>query len=562
MKENSIHKVPRTPDSNKLSSFIARKQKYFAKCNKCSHNSTNLRYYYDYLWSNYQKMQKLDKILVSKKDLKKEPEINMYLNNLDTCEFHYKRDQYKSKFITILKMLYSDYQHILTKLFLEFNFTDSEEKDVRSFLQKIKSNSLSEEEVIEWVNKQGVKLARSIYICMLEKKLPSNIIAFFGQTPEIYGQFTSLDIQKDIELNLQNANQYLFQLSNNQDIDIKLDLTVHSRSSNYNLKDRMLDRIFFLHYLTKNNKIHLTVWNSDKKKMLDFDRKDRYIGPKEINSGCTTFMGDNKVSIWRKEELNKVIMHEIFHSVELEQKGNLNELNDFIYHHFDIRKENNKFNFFESYVETFADIINVFLITAETFNYSIEKTKRLLYGGKKKKYVTIKKNKLTKNKITKTNLTKTNLTKTVNNIDHERLVMFYDLIWIETGWVLFQAAKVLHYFGYHNFEQFYFSKGIKEDKKSKNYLQKSNVFSYIIVRSLIFFKLDEFLKMCRENNNNKPLQHNIPNSEMIKFMESVLKDKNYTLTINKMLELVREMSKKKKHSLVYSSMRMTCIEYK
>ena len=49
---------------------------------------------------------------------------------------------------------------------------------------------------------------------------------------------------------------------------------------------------------------------------------------------------------------------------------------------------------------------------------------------------------------------------------------------------------------------------------------------------------------------------------MIKFMESVLKDKNYTLTINKMLELVREMSKKKKHSLVYSSMRMTCIEYK
>ena len=65
------------------------------------------------------------------------------------------------------------------------------------------------------------------------------------------------------------------------------------------------------------------------------DRKDRYIGPKEINSGCTTFSGNPKVSIWRSEEMDKVILHEIIHSLDLEQRQDLTEIEEFIYQHFD-----------------------------------------------------------------------------------------------------------------------------------------------------------------------------------------------------------------------------------
>ena len=198
MRENRIHNVPRTPNSNILTTFIANNQKYYSQCEKVSNNSTNLRYYYDYLWSNYQNMKKLDKVLIDMKNIKAQPTMDIYLNNLNTCEFHYKREQYKSKFITILKLLDKEYKHIFNKLFSEFNFTEEEKKDILVFLQNIQNNSLTEEQVIEWVNRKGVKLSRSIYIYMLEGKLPSDITKFFGQNSEIYGEFTSIDIQKDI----------------------------------------------------------------------------------------------------------------------------------------------------------------------------------------------------------------------------------------------------------------------------------------------------------------------------------------------------------------------------
>ena len=58
--------------------------------------------------------------------------------------------------------------------------------------------------------------------------------------------------------------------------------------------------------LNKRNKINLEVWLSNKKKDLPPPRKVKYIGPKEVNSGCNTFSSEgNRVSVWRKEEFPK-----------------------------------------------------------------------------------------------------------------------------------------------------------------------------------------------------------------------------------------------------------------
>ena len=539
---NRVHNVRRTIVSNFLTTFLDKHSRKFRQCEKYSKKSSNVKIFYKYFNEEYRKLVKTEKVLLGESNKKDLAEMDVYLDNLDTCEFHYRRDTYKSKFITILKMLDSKYPQVLRDILLLHNFSVLEEKEVRSFLEKIQNGKISYENIVEWFNRHGSKLARSIYIFMLEGKLPGEIKKFFGENPERYGEFTSLDIQKDIELNLPEKKTLQYKLNN-----IDLNLSIYSNHPDYQVKSNLLDRIFFLHYLTKKSQIELTLWLSEKEKVLDYTRTDRYIGPKEINSGCTTFMGPNKVSIWRKEELPKVILHELIHSLELEQKGNLTEINSYLYRHFDIQESKNKFTFFESYVEIMADITNTFLISQETIRSSNRKSRTLkAFNGGGKKY----KSKSKKIKIKKTGL--------------DTLEMFYDLLWIEACWSLFQVAKVLNYFRYHKWEKFYFKNGIPENKKTLKYIQKSNIFSYIIVRSAIFFKLDLFLEICiKHNPRHNLMEHNIPNSVMISFLTKVFSDISYQETINNLLKFMRKLLLKKNVKKdVAISMRMTCLETK
>ena len=72
-------------------------------------------------------------------------------------------------------------------------------------------------------NFKGSSYENYLYIY---EKLPQ-LVLFFGSTPEIYGQFTSLDIQKDIELNLPHGRNYVYQLG-----DINLSLKIYTYNFN------------------------------------------------------------------------------------------------------------------------------------------------------------------------------------------------------------------------------------------------------------------------------------------------------------------------------------------
>ena len=67
------------------------------------------------------------------------------------------------------------------------------------------------------------------------------------------------------------------------------------------------------------------------------------------------------------------MLHELIHSVELEEHHNLNDFEEFIYNHFDIRRETNKFTFFENYVESWANILNILIINYENNNKANKK---------------------------------------------------------------------------------------------------------------------------------------------------------------------------------------------
>ena len=150
-----------------------------------------------------------------------------------------------------------------------------------------------------------------------------------------------------------------------------------------------------------------------------------------------------------KEELPKVLVHELVHSLGLEKYNGYKEVEDFIYNHFDI-KRNNRFNLFENYVELVANILNICLTMIENGKGDIKSFNRLI------------------------NLERTHC--------------------------LFQVGKILNYYGYKNFEDFYKKDGIKEENKTDRYLQKSNIFSYFVMRSMVIFNINDFIKLCRDKN--------------------------------------------------------------
>lgn len=530
---HKIHQTRRSQDSNFLTTFIDNHSRDFSQCAKFSSKSSHLNHFYNYFSREYQNFSKIPKTFLEEKPLPSSPELDTYLDNIASGDLFRTKEIYRSKIIVIFRMLLTKYEVLLRDIFNFVEFTTLERDRVLKFGKKLLATKMEEEEIIEWFNLNGRKLARGIYIFLLDGKFPTEVSDLIGLTPEIYGEFTSLDIQKDIELNLRNGYLQEYRCD-----DIRLHLKIYS---NYKFSPRssLLDRIFFLSYLEKSPEINLTFWLSEKKKKLKYARTERYIGPKEINSGCTSFLkGNRQVSIWRKEELEKVTLHELIHSLDLEDRMNTLDLEIFVYQHFDIRKDLNKLTIFECYVEIMANILNVFFLVQTTFQSSNNKSKRK-----------------SKKKIGDVSSSKT--------IKREKMSMFRDIIWMEKCWSLFQAAKILNYFKYNNWEEFYHSSGFLEQEKTDKYQQKSNVFSYIILRSITFFRLNKFLGLCRKYNSDTLLSYEIPNSEMIEFWKDTLDQSKYAKQINRLLKLMREIQEKKNtKALVFQTMRMTCVEGK
>ena len=126
-------------------------------------------------------------------------------------------------------------------------------------------------------------------------------------------------------------------------------------------------------------------------------------------------------------------------------------------------------------------------------------------------------------------------------------------------WSYFQCAKVLNYFEYDKIEDFYKLDGFTD--KTDKYNQKSNVFSYIILRSIIYYNLGEFINLIYKYNVENILMDNIPNDIKIKFiLDSLsLNDNEYLKIINFFINFIKN---NRKNDFVFKSMRLSAIETK
>lgn len=210
------------------------------------------------------------------------------------------------------------------------------------------------------------------------------------------------------------------------------------------------------------------------------------ISPMNMNSGST--IKDVYVSVWRKEEYEKVLIHELCHYISIDFDIYLNKkINTDINSLFNLEGLN---HVSESYNETVAGIINMC-------------------------YKSIK-----------------------LNIDLNQIYL------IETKFLLFQTIKLINFFGG--------SKGY--DIFTMKIYQNTSCLSYIILKFILFYNLNDFMNILDEFNIICNSSKKI--NELNTFLLEIIIKKDYITDIDKNTNFVINNWNNK---FVYKTLRMSAI---
>jgi hypothetical protein len=247
--------------------------------------------------------------------------------------------------------------------------------------------------------------------------------------------------------------------------------------------------------LYKNQKVNLCIIYAPNKKTIT--NKDAIITGTNINSG-STYPGIS-ITCWRKEELYKVLIHELIHYFEFdfhsrpsnEYKLNLPNVNG-----------NDSIN--ESFAESLALIINILFIII------------------------------------------------INNNGYENKNIydtFMKILGDELCYSLFQISKAISIFGGKNYDDY------KNEKIKIN--QNTSFRSYFIIKTIILLNLGSYIKFVDEspivddNRINKYLE--LINNSIINFEQN-----NYKKIIDKYITKYENNYKTDKW--IYKTGRMTCYD--
>ena len=250
-----------------------------------------------------------------------------------------------------------------------------------------------------------------------------------------------------------------------------IDLNIHCKNENIDeLLHHILEVLRFMMSIDDNKRsFSLHIYLTDYKKSLS---RGSYT-PEGINSGSTD--RNDSIIIWRKEDILKVLIHEIIHLLGFD---NLEDNKDIINHYNEKYKlGNKKLNIYEAYTEIWALLIHSYYLA----------------------YVTQK-----------------SLTTKISVKE-----LFQDYVLIEKQWCNELGGKLLGFF-----------------KDEEDIDDRTNTTSYYIIKTEILNDLKGFLDLCKnpklsmKMNDNKRFLDYLKNLSKIKKIKSSQKRLSSTMIIN------------------------------
>lgn len=328
---------------------------------------------------------------------------------------------------------------------------------------------------------------------------------------EIYQNFCPLIVQYEIEQKLSYRINHYSQYDNCL-INIETLTNQHSIKLSY-IRD-IMTRLLSINKISEvnMNRIRCKFWLTKQKKNLP---KNKILTSDSVNTASTYCHNCDHVKIWRIEESKKVICHEIFHCLGL-------DFHDFPLNLLEALKSKlnlpNNINIllFESYVETWATIINC-ICYANLFKFE----------------------------------------------NQELFLNFIQkIIEYEICFATFQTAKILNFFGFKTYQQFFNIKGFSNLEKSNQFQQTSCSLSYYIIKSALLYNINNFISFCQKHNKPSILNFNRNLSTCQDYIKLILEslDKPYfKQDINSNLILFQK--NQIKDHFILNTLRMTGIEY-
>lgn len=278
--------------------------------------------------------------------------------------------------------------------------------------------------------------------------------------------FISLRCKRDILNNMNKVIKYEYN---------KRKILILSNKYEPNILNQILSIFDLFDVITKTeNSYKLNIYLSNEKKIINTNIS--YLNADNINSG-STYPGHN-ITLWRKEELCKVLIHELIHYLKL-----------------DMYKFQDKFHKLYDNINLKGDICNP--------NEAYTEFMALIFFT----YWKLKQRK--KN----------------NNIKK----FFRKTLLLELGWSYFQIAKIINFFKcYNQYEDLY-------DNKC-SFKQKTNVLSYFLLKSFLLKNIKNTID-CIDFDNFIQNEHltkkllktiNLNNSEFSKNINWCMKYLNNT----------------------------------
>nr|QBK89343.1 MAG: uncharacterized protein LCMiAC02_04380 [Mimivirus LCMiAC02] len=359
------------------------------------------------------------------------------------------------------------------------------------------------------------KIIENVDIDDIDSKSVEDICEIVGmiKTNTLYNllynnDFISLDIQMFAETNDLVFTQYNYN-------NIKISTYISTNDKNvYNI-DHIIHICNFMRILANkpSQKINIEILYTDiKKKFRGTYKGELYLGPGNVNSGATW---KESIKIWRFEEIEKVLIHELIHYLDLDGIDD-KKLEKYYRDTFNIK---GKINPNESYTETLAMIIYTTYST-----YILRKNKKL--NG--------------------------------TMIDDYNEVLKYEI-----NFSLFQMAKILHYFKIESFPALFDKTSIE----SNSYIvQKSSIVSYYLVKIALLFSYNDFInyitdgiKLYEITDNEEKRQIKTDNYTLL--VMKALKNKTFEKCVMYYMNKLHHIKDEDRNKFIWNTLRMSCIQF-
>jgi len=394
----------------------------------------------------------------------------------------------------------SNNRHLLTK---PLSTTETQ------FLDLLQSNQCTSDYFSQWFNlNRNINLTNDILNLVEYKQIPVELVTGDEDLNcNVFGDFTPEPIHYDIYNHMNKRINY--SLSYNQfQVNVQLNSNLKDKIKRILVND-ILFRSLILQAINpiniKKKTLELELFPSKHLKQLALGN---VLGPDNINSGVTTYYystrENNKTMVFRKEEMKKLVLHELIHNLGYDFVTLKILFSAHLY--FNISPDQ-KITINESYTECIACILNCMISSYE-----------------------------------------------INNRRNFKLFSYF-LIY-EISFNLFQTAKILLHYGFDSAEDFIHPYNNKSGEARFN--QNTSVFSYFFVKTGLLFSLSKFADFLENYTDHfyitKKARASIAYKKLI---IECCRNKEFIKALNHFITFIKN---KKIPDFLRQTLRMTCIE--